>query len=47
MPSTLAEPEFATVLGMVMYGYRARTARGALDERWSSKLKSMLVGNGA
>jgi cell division protein FtsA len=47
MPSTLAEPEFATVLGMVMYGYRARTARGALDERWSSKLKSMLVGKGA
>src|SRR5256884_2136897 len=47
MPSTLAEPEFATVLGMVMYGHRARTARGVLDERWSSKLKSMLVGKGA
>jgi cell division protein FtsA len=47
MPSALAEPEFATVLGMVVYGHRARTARGALDERWSSKLKSMLVGKGA
>jgi len=24
MPSTLAEPEYATVLGMVFYGHRAR-----------------------
>jgi cell division protein FtsA len=44
MPSPLAEPEFATVLGMVMYGHRARTARGVQDQRWSSKLKAMLVG---
>jgi len=28
MPSTLAEPEYATVLGMVNYGQRARVARG-------------------
>jgi cell division protein FtsA len=47
MPSTLAEPEFATVLGMVVYGHRARKARGVQDERWSSKLKAMLVGKGA
>jgi cell division protein FtsA len=47
MPSFLAEPEFATVLGMVIYGHRARTARGVQDERWSSKLKAMLVGKGA
>ncbi len=47
MPSALAEPEFATVLGMVTYRHRARTARGVLDERWSSRLKSMLVGKGA
>src|SRR5690349_9692614 len=26
MPSALAEPEFATVLGLVMYGHRARSA---------------------
>jgi cell division protein FtsA len=44
MPSTLAEPEFATVLGMVTYGHRARTARGVQDDRWSSRLKAMLVG---
>jgi len=44
MPSTLAEPEFATVLGMVFYGHRARMARGLQEERWSSRLKAMLVG---
>jgi cell division protein FtsA len=47
MPSTLAEPEFATVLGMIMYGHRARSARGIHDDRWSSKLKAMFVGMGA
>ncbi len=47
MPSTLAEPEFATVLGMIMYGHRARSARGVQDARWSSKLKAMFVGMGA
>jgi cell division protein FtsA len=47
MPSFMAEPEFATVLGMVMYGHRARSARGIQDERWSSRLKAMLVGKGA
>jgi cell division protein FtsA len=47
MPSLLAEPEFATVLGMIVYGHRARTARGVQDERWSSKLKAILVGKGA
>lgn len=44
MPSILAEPEFATVLGMVLYGHRARIARGVQDERWSARLKTMLVG---
>ena len=47
MPSTLAEPEFATVLGMVFYGHRARIARGEQNERWSTRLKAMLVGKGA
>src|SRR5512140_641912 len=47
MPSALAEPEFATVLGMVAYSHRARTARGIQDDRWSSRLKAMLVGKGA
>ncbi len=47
MPSTLAEPEFATVIGMVFYGHRARIARGQQNERWSSRLKGMFVGKGA
>ena len=28
LPAALAEPEFATVIGMVLYGYRARLAHG-------------------
>ncbi|HEY7098814.1 MAG TPA: cell division protein FtsA [Terriglobales bacterium] len=43
MPSTLAEPEFATVIGMVFYGHRARIARGVQDDRWSSKLISLFA----
>jgi cell division protein FtsA len=47
MPSTLAEPEYTAVLGMIFYRHRARVARGIQDERWSSRLKAMLVGRGA
>ena len=47
MPASLAEPEFATVLGMVHYGQRARIARGLQEERWGSRLKALLVGKGA
>jgi cell division protein FtsA len=47
MPSTLSEPEFATVLGMVNYGQRARVARGIQEGGFGSRLKAMLVGKGA
>jgi cell division protein FtsA len=47
MPSTLAEPEYATVIGMAFYGHRARTARGAQDTRWSARLKGFFVKMGA
>ncbi|HEX8814603.1 MAG TPA: cell division protein FtsA [Terriglobales bacterium] len=47
MPSTLAEPEYATVIGMAYYGHRARTARGLQDSRWSARLKNFFVGKGA
>jgi len=47
MPSTLAEAEFATVLGMVFYGHRARLARGSQDDRWSSRLAALFVKKGA
>jgi cell division protein FtsA len=46
MPSLLAEPEFATVLGMALYGHRSRVARGQQD-RWGSRLRAVLVGRGA
>lgn len=47
MPSALAEPEYATVLGMAFYSQRARLARGLQNEKWGSRLKAMLVGAGA
>ena len=47
MPSTLSEPEFASVLGMVNYGQRARVARGLQEGGLGSRLKAMFVGKGA
>lgn len=47
MPSTLAEPEYATVLGMVFYGHRSRIARGMQDTRWSTKLVNLFANKGA
>jgi cell division protein FtsA len=47
MPSVLAEPEFATVLGLIFYAHRARIARGVQDDRWSSRLKSLFAMKGA
>jgi cell division protein FtsA len=47
MPTELAEPEFATALGMVYYGHRARVARGLQDARWSSRLKGFFAKNSA
>jgi len=47
MPSVLAEPEFATVLGMAFYAHRARIARGLQDTRWSSRLIGLFAKKGA
>jgi cell division protein FtsA len=47
MPVELAEPEFATLLGLVYYGHRARVARGIQDDRWSSKIRAMFAKKGA
>ena len=44
MPSVLAEPEFATLLGMVQYAQRTRLARGAQQDHWGARLKALLVG---
>jgi cell division protein FtsA len=47
MPTELAEPEYATALGMIYYGHRARVARGLQDGRWSSRLRAMFAKKGA
>jgi cell division protein FtsA len=47
IPAGLADLEFSTVLGMALYGHRARSARGSQDDRWSSRLKALLIGKGA
>lgn len=47
MPASLAEPEYATLLGILFYGHRARVARGLQDGRWSSRLKSLFAKKGA
>jgi cell division protein FtsA len=47
MPATLADPEYATVLGMIYYGHRSRIARGIEDTRWSSRLLGWFAKRGA
>ncbi len=47
MPAALAEPEFATVLGMVYYGHRARLARGLQEPGFGSRMKALFAVKGA
>ena len=47
MPSLLAEPEFATTLGMVYYGHRARLARGLQEPGFGSRMKALFAKKGA
>ena len=47
MPSFLAEPEFATTLGMVYYGHRARLARGLQEPGFGSRMKALFAKKGA
>src|SRR5216684_303284 len=47
MPSFLAEPEFATVLGMAYYGHRARLARGLQEPGFGSRMRALFAGKGA
>jgi cell division protein FtsA len=46
MPAALAEPEFATAIGLVLYGHRARAARTAHPQGWGARLKALLGRNG-
>ena len=43
MSSQLAEPEFASTIGMILYGHRARLARGTQDSSLTSKLKALFA----
>ncbi len=43
MSSQLAEPEFASSIGMILYGHRARLARGTQDSSFTSKLKALFA----
>jgi cell division protein FtsA len=47
MPVLLAEPEFATVLGMVYYSHRARLARGLQEPGFGSRMKALFAKKGA
>jgi len=47
MPAALAEPEFATAIGLVLYGHRARLARGAREASIGAKLKSLFAKRGS
>jgi cell division protein FtsA len=47
MPALLAEPEFATVLGMVYYGHRARIARGLQAPGFGERMKALFAGKSA
>lgn len=47
MPSALAEPEFSTVIGMVLYGHRARVAHGGNgDGSITAKLRALFARHG-
>ncbi len=43
MASQLAEPEFSSSIGMILYGHRARLARGTQDSSFTSKLKALFA----
>jgi cell division protein FtsA len=47
MPSFMAEPEFATVLGMAYYGHRACLARGLQAPGFASRMKALFLRKGA
>jgi cell division protein FtsA len=48
LPASLAEPEFATAIGMVLYGYRSRLAHGPhSNDGLGAKLKALFARRGA
>ncbi|HEV2962584.1 MAG TPA: cell division protein FtsA [Candidatus Angelobacter sp.] len=47
MPAQLAEPEFATVVGLAMYAHRTTVAKISQDHGFGSRLRSLLARLGA
>lgn len=47
MPAELAQPEFATVIGMALHAYRVRMLQGQQEEGFGSKLKRLFARPGA
>ena len=43
LPSNLLEPEYSTAIGMVLYGHRARQARGNGDRGFGARLKALFA----
>ena len=43
LPSNLLEPEFATAIGMVLYGHRARQGRTSSDRGFGARLKALFA----
>ncbi len=46
MPSELAQPEYATVIGMVLHAYRSRMLQGQQEHGFGSKLKKLFARTG-
>jgi cell division protein FtsA len=44
MSEEVSQPEYATAVGLVLYGARTRRAAGARPNGWMGKLKSMFAG---
>ena len=47
LPSALAQPEFATAIGMVVYGQRARLSRTPQDNGFTAKMRSLFAKSGS
>jgi len=47
MPPELAEPEFATVIGLAMYAHRTTAAKMIQEQGFGAKVRTLLAKLGA
>jgi cell division protein FtsA len=47
LPSELLEPEFATAIGMILYGHRARQVRTNIDRGFGARLRALFASKNA